>query len=683
MLNIVQTGGDEVTIISRDSEGKRTLQKIKSTPYFYAPHPNGENISLFGQRLKKIEVRVSGDVGREREKYIDTHESDILFVNRILIDKFDEIPIVPIRHHYMDIEVDNSLDILTAPKPIICISVFDTFLNCYNTFAWREDQDNKKQEVKDETTQHKHKIWFFNNEKDMILKYISFVKATDPDIFHGWNLLGYDWIYFINRCKVLNISLRPLAFFEKEVSFKIRDDWNDVNIPGRYVFDTYRAYKLSVSKELEDNTLNAVARKVLGKEKVDIDNFSEVWRADLKKLINRCKVDVEICRQIDEVKGLFDYYDETRRTLKARWEDIWNTTKSHDILFLRKAKARGVRLPKNPHSKRDTMNGGFVHDVTPGLYKNVIVLDAQSLYPFIIKTFNISPETIAEDGDIEIPGICRFKSSPLGIAAEVVDDLLNLRESYKREMRKYSKDTPLYKKYYWKQYVTKILCNKTFGYLGANHARLFKIQCARAITEWGKLLNKWSARKAVEFSPFVKVVYGDTDSIFIKCPDDWTIDQCDSFGKEMAQKITESYQNFVNSFYKGTSQPPKSLFNLQYEDKVYEAIFFRSTTNNKGARKRYYGLLNFKNNEGKWEKKTDVTGFEIIRSDSATIEKETMDKVYETLMQFKGRDEVHTIINTTKNELKQGKYSPDMFALRTGKNMETGKDVYIHAAEWE
>ena len=54
MLNIVQTGGDEVTIISRDSEGKRTLQKIKSTPYFYAPHPNGENISLFGQRLKKI-----------------------------------------------------------------------------------------------------------------------------------------------------------------------------------------------------------------------------------------------------------------------------------------------------------------------------------------------------------------------------------------------------------------------------------------------------------------------------------------------------------------------------------------------------------------------------------------------------------------------------------------------------
>jgi len=650
---------------------------------------NGEHTGLFGDKLKRVETKASHEVEKAREGYEGTHESDIRFINRVLIDKFDTIPEVPLRVHYMDIETNESLDVLTTPEPIICISVFDNFLGVYNTFVWRDDQSFIK-EIHDELgnlgepPSFRHNKFYFNNEKEMLTKWIEFTIKTDPDIFAGYNLLGFDWIYIINRCQRLGLKLDSIAHANKTIQFKMREPWNDVIIPGRYVFDILRAYKESKFKELDDNSLNSVAKAELQDEKIEVEDFTNVWKTDLPKLIERCRKDVELCMKIDKKSGLLDYYDTMRREVGCRWEDLWNTTFFHDITFLREAKLQGVKLPRNPHSETEKTKGGLVHSPPPGLHKNIIVLDLKSLYPYIIQTFNISPECIDPlGGDISINthwGIYRFSLEKPGLCSIVVKKLLKKRVYYKSEMKQFPQDSPEHKSLWWKQEAVKRMANKVYGALGNSHFRLYKIECARAITSIGQEINKFSCEQVKKFNDKLNVIYGDTDSIFVKCPDEWDKDECAANGLLLSFFITGSYQEFVDKHFTGTT-PPKSLFEIDFQC-VYTEMFFRASSGEKVAKKRYFANKWSKNSKGEWEFKYEVKGFETIRSDSAVIEKDTFNEINKLILKGTTYNEVKSILLNVKNKCIKGEVSLDDVSIRRGVDLTKEPDVYTYAAKY-
>ena len=684
MINIVQVEGDTVDILSRDKDNKRTIQTIKTEPYFFAPSKTGEYKSFWGYNLKKITTNASHEVEKEREKYKDTHESDIRFVNRVLIDMFDKLERVPLRVHYYDMENNMSLAVLTAPQPIICKCVYDTFLKCYNTFVWRGDLTIGKEDWS--TDKYKHNVWFFNKEEDMIKTWIKFVCTTDPDVFVGHNLLGFDFIYIINRCRVLGIDINKISYKNKNISYKIREPWNDVDIPGRYVFDTLRAYKESKFKELDSNSLNNIAKEVLKDEKVPVEDFTNTWNTDIKKLIERCRKDVELCMRIDEEVGLLDYYDTMRTEVGCRWEELWRTTFFHDITFLREAKLRGEKLPRKPtHKTKEIMRGGYVYEPTPGVHKNVIVLDLKSLYPYIIKTFNISPETLSPNGELSIKtewGTYRYSLEKKGICVDVVNKLLNKRVYYKKKMKEYKQDSKYYKIYWWKQEAVKRLANKVFGYLGNEHARLFKIECARSITTIGQEINKFTIQKVKDLYPELKVLYTDTDSIFIMCPQAYNKDECEHLGIEITQILSKCYQQFVDEHFKSTKiQPPKSLFEIEYEFYCSE-IFFRVSRGEEAAKKRYVANKWSRDKEGEWEYKYEVKGFETIRSDSTFVEREVFDLIYKELLAGKYKDRIKEIVQEAKKMMRNGLYKLEEIAIRRGVTLGDKKDVYVYAADY-
>jgi DNA polymerase-2 len=73
---------------------------------------------------------------------------------------------------------------------------------------------------------------------------------------------------------------------------------------------------------------------------------------------------------------------------------------SIDSLYLRALRSRRTVAPSVSRTVRQAgITGGYVMDSQPGLYRNVLVFDFKSLYPSIIRTFNLDPLTLVPDGE--------------------------------------------------------------------------------------------------------------------------------------------------------------------------------------------------------------------------------------------------------------------------------------------
>ena len=63
-----------------------------------------------------------------------------------------------------------------------------------------------------------------------------------------------------------------------------------------------------------------------------------------------------------------------------------------DSLYIREARADHLVSPTTRFGlKEEKIIGGYVKEAPPGIYQNIIVLDFKSLYPSILRTFNIDP----------------------------------------------------------------------------------------------------------------------------------------------------------------------------------------------------------------------------------------------------------------------------------------------------
>jgi len=112
-----------------------------------------------------------------------------------------------------------------------------------------------------------------------------------------------------------------------------------------------------------------------------------------------------------------------------------------DSLYIREARKRGIVSPTlHYQQKEERIKGGYVMEPIPGIYENILVMDFKSLYPSIIKTFNIDPISMLdkkEKNAIESPNKTYFKNEN-GILPEIIEKLHNERERAKKESRELS-----------------------------------------------------------------------------------------------------------------------------------------------------------------------------------------------------------------------------------------------------
>jgi DNA polymerase elongation subunit (family B) len=681
MINIYQSGEKECTIVSRDKNKNRTFETIRHTNYFYVKDANGEFVSLWNDKLRKIEVKNYNDLVQKTKFYPETFEGDIPFVNRVLIDKIKDFGNPDLRIYYFDIENMGSSDTENTPEPITCICGFDNFFLTEYGFIWhpkfKTEKITKKIIVKinNEDKEIEQKTFRFNNEIDMLNKFIKFINDFDFDLITGWYSNGFDVPYIINRCNILGCEINKISMSNK-INLKLYGNSWKINIDGRYSFDLIDGYKNLMFQTMDSFSLNDVAKEEISDAKIDVTqyNWKKLWEENPDLLIEYCYQDAFLVYRIDEKRGIIKYNDVKRKLIGCKWDDLWEVAKFHDIICLKEAHKINIVLPSKNKNKRMVMEGAIVQTPKPGINTKVICVDLKSLYPYIILTFNLSPENIDKNGDIHINNL-NIDSKKKGLITHIVRYYLDERERCKKIMKQFDKGTQEYDFYYKSQYGDKIIVNSIFGALAFPGFRLFKPEIADTILYAGREIITWSKEKIKEYG--YEVVYGDTDSIFLKSKKDLTFDECEKEGMEVAKKLTESYHELVTKFGN-----VKSQLEMQYE-KTFSKIFFGCGSDGKATKKRYAGYLISKDKKtNEWKEDFNAMGFETKRSDTSKIEQIILQKVFEMILHDSTKTNVDNFINGIKEDIKNGYHTYEEFALRRGISKISHKDIYTNALHY-
>jgi len=639
-LILVENEGPIIWVFSRDEERKTVMKSIDFVPYFYIPATDGKYYSLTGERLKKKTLTSPKEMEGVRFNYDTTYESDIVYTNRYIIDNYynQAITPVPIRIMYLDIEVDDSHGFEKIDQyamPITAISFYDNFEKIYYTLLL------KREEI---TIGGNHKVKSFNTERELLRFFMDVVCKLDPDLITAWNV-DFDMPYILNRMKQNNLNINKLSRINKTFFF------NDVmKIKGRVILDLLHAYRKLTQGEKSSYALEFVAQQELGEGK---EKYRGVLN-DLKdeKFILYSKRDVELLVMLDEKLKIIDFFDTIRRLAKVNFHDVFSNKRIIDSFVLCKAKRDGIVLPaQDPTNKRQTFEGAYVKEPPAGRHPWVVALDFKSLYPSIMMQFNMSYETLVVPGTelfkklqeknllIKITDDTYFRKDIKGFANSVLEELMEERSKYKKAMRD-ALDKVEKHAYDQMQYAVKVIMNSYYGVTASPYFRLYKPKIAAAITYMGRQLIMHTENYLE--SKGYETVIADTDSTYIKTGAG-SLKQAENIGNALTEQINDLWEDYLKGY---NAQPNRKII-MEFE-KIYQALLTI------GVKKRYAGLVVWKDGQQTSQPRTDIKGMSVVRSDFPSRAQVFLKGMLQLILLGKGRNDCLKYIKEFKKDFKKG-----------------------------
>lgn len=239
---------------------------------------------------------------------------------------------------------------------------------------------------------------YFTAEYDML--YTFFHKAVQKmPVITGWNFIGFDWTYLINRAQRLGI--------DPAVSSPSRKLVGKEQLPQhRLVVDYLDIYKKwdRVIDVKENNTLDWVAKAALGIQKVKYPGtLQELYESDFDQYVFYNAVDAKLVQMIDRKLNSLLTFLKLGHISKVEATRAYSPIWMAESAMARENCNRRLVFPKADTSKnrREAYEGAFVQEPKTGLYQWVTSFDFASLYPTVMRQWNISPESYVKNA---VPG---------------------------------------------------------------------------------------------------------------------------------------------------------------------------------------------------------------------------------------------------------------------------------------
>lgn len=638
--------GDDIVFVCRDEFGKKLhrikdfswyfyvdwsfYDALKSDKYFSESFKEQNSVTQIKTEEPFIRIHTSySSVYQKRSSVMNclrsmgkkTYEADVDPLKRYMIDCNDVEVSDEYKVLYFDIETDDrpkpgslSNEIIIGDRQIISISGFCT------------PNDNFTSQSFDEVECLRG---FFKRVKDY-------------DVLIGWNSDAFDRPYIEERVAYIKRRYGIDLMLEFDI------DWDhfifvDLMWRFKHVYQhdtTLSSFSLKrVSERFEVGTKTDLRGRSIW------DTFVEDPELGKKYNMNDCR----LLYELEQKLGIFKQMVAQARFCKTFLSRFW-ITELLDNLILQSGKARHIHLPTKEWTTKtdDSYAGGYVLEPKPGFYNNINIFDYQSLYPNIIRTWNISPDRMFYEGGSEYirsakPGVFFSKQltdannpdSYFGLLPGVVKDLLDERDRIKVKkavlVNDGKRDSLEYQTLDRNEKIVKELGNSAYGIAGSPRSRYYSIDLAESITLGGQHLIKY-ARDFFEGLGFV-VCAGDTDSIMVSLPEG-------SDPKSIMDKYHEALKLHVTS----TFQANECFIKFKHEKKFSRFINIK--------KKNYVGLVI---EEG--GKKVDYVyakGLELIKKDTISYTRALLKQLLDWLLyedhdkdfyiQFieKLREEIHT-----------------------------------------
>lgn len=231
----------------------------------------------------------------------------------------------------------------------------------------------------------------FNKEYDLLY---FFLKSLVPNMamITGWNVEDYDWRYIINRARQLEIDV--------EISSPTHRLSGQTERPTHVgLIDYLKAYKKWTWNSNENYKLDYIGEKLCGIKKVQhSESLDDMWNNNFQKYVYYNAIDCGLVKLIHEKCNALTCGITTAWLGHIRAMDCFSTTYIPENLLREKFAEQGRVLAVNPKPKKkgdgEKYEGAFVKQPIPGLHKYCTCNDYASLYPSLMRQFNIGPETL-------------------------------------------------------------------------------------------------------------------------------------------------------------------------------------------------------------------------------------------------------------------------------------------------
>ncbi len=534
-------------------------------------------------------------------------------------------------------------------------------------------------------------IHSFVDEKSMLEAFQKKILEFDPDLITGWNVIGFDFEVIARRFKTHGLALQigrssdPATFLPSGRTRQAR-----IIIPGRQVLDGMWLVRASPDR-YDDYRLETVAGSILKNGKAlefaeDEDKREKIWEIYKTDPLVFCRYNLKdacLVLEILEKTGLVELTIKRCLLTGVNPERAWTSIPLFERLYIEGLHRRKVVAPSLGIDAKPLGGspGGAILNPHPGLFENVFVFDFKSLYPSIITTFNIDPLGYIEAGEtpeksfIRAPNGACFKRET-GVLPGMLGSFFKRREQAKQDGDAIA------------SYVYKIVMNSFYGVLAASGCRFAASEVAGAITSFGQHLLMWCKTYFTEKGYLV--LYGDTDSVFIKTelPGETSIGLLLEKGEEIARQANADLRDYIRDAYQ-----VESRLELEFE-KIYARFFLppirgsfsggENAETVRGRAKGYAGLLlSDKSDENNPE--IEIKGMEAIRRDWTALARDFQVQMLSHIFNRKPLSEIEHFIQQTIDALLNGKLDDKLVyrkALRKPVNAYTrNHPPHVKAAE--
>jgi DNA polymerase elongation subunit (family B) len=498
------TAPDQVQVYRRE-ETKTVVEEAQHKPFAWASEPvPGELRELAGAGAFKFAVafdnvtafaKAKTTYKRELFALSDLAHQYLLASGRTL---FKGMAFEDLRRMQVDIETRTGTDgaMSDASKdPLLAIALSDS--SGWEEILMVEDPADEAQ------------------EKAVLEKFVALLRERDPDVIEGHNIFKFDLPYLETRARRLKTKLdlgRDGSVLRSHPSrLQIAErliQYRKFEIHGRHIIDTLFLVQFHDvgARELESFGLKAAARHfgVAEDDRVKL-GAREITEAHAKKRKTFVQYALQDVRETRGLSAALSPAWFTQATIfPYNYQDVvirGNATKINS-LFLREYLRQGQSVPALPEVQR--FEGGYTDIFFTGVARDVWHCDIASLYPSVMLSFGIFPE-----------------SDTLGVFGDMLARLRKFRLEAKAAMRsaKGAEKSHLDAL----QGTFKILINSFYGYLGFAQGNFADFEAAAAVTAKGRELLRgmvdWLRQRGAE------VIEIDTDGIYFTPPADATWEQ--------------------------------------------------------------------------------------------------------------------------------------------------------------
>lgn len=520
------------------------FDSIRSAKEFYQNYKEVNNFKIFGNT-------------RYEYAYIaDNFSDDVNWdIDRVNITSFD-----------IEVGSENGFpDPYQANEPITAISIRFNMKQKTQVFACGDfvntDEDN--------VVYNKCK-----DEHDLCQKFLNAWVDNYPDVISGWNVKFFDVPYIINRFnKILGEKetrkLSPWGMINEREVFIMNKNQKAYDLMGIATLDYQELYKWYApsGKSQDSYRLDSIANFELGKKKLSYDeyeNLHQLYRQNFQKFIEYNIQDLNLVLELDDKLKLFELALTIAYDTKSNYTDVFTQTRMWDSLTYCYLLKRNIIVPPMKISDKDAaFEGAYVKDPQVGMHHWVASFDLNSLYPNLMRQYNLSPETLVSretilqrieqlksvedkkrekeeleeilkiansvsvekllDKKIDLsllqkynltitPNGQLFRKDVTGFLPTLLGEMYEDRKKFKKKMIEAQKQyeaaetaeekyelMKLVSRYSNLQLAKKVGLNSAYGALGSQYFRFFDLRIALAVTLAGQLSIRWIENKLNAF----------------------------------------------------------------------------------------------------------------------------------------------------------------------------------------